>query len=648
MSVILPILTEYNDKGVKSATQSLKNLVKVYATTAISTGLVTDALMKTVKDASNLNETVAKTGVLFGESTDQLLSFSRTAADTFGQSQQQALDAASTFATFGKAAGMSGTELVDFSTSLTTLSSDFASFFNTSPEDAITAIGAALRGESEPIRRYGVLLNDAALKQRAMSMGIYDGTGALTAQQKTLAAYSEILAQSTDAQGDFERTQDGLANKSRTLRANLQDLSATVGQELLPTVNDYVTAAVKLTDELQGNENATEGVVGKLARFSIGLGKTVTGVGQLIGSLRIINGLVGKYAEETEDAKTATEEWADAMVRLERQDLRRQMEASRAARRRDYEEQKRLEEERKKAAEARERAEKRAEEAAKRRAEAAKRRAAEEKRALQDLASTVKSDLDAAFQAAAANYRDLLDQQRNYNEGLRDQITGFVSLADAVRTSQEADDKYNDALRERADAYAELNALQAERTRRGFGINDQVTYDANEYATALKRVADAESGVTAAQRGRIDYVSAFTKQINDATTFANNLKKLSVAGLGPAGIQQLLAVGPAAGNAIATELLSGAGALTITGLNTQLANLATAGLGFGEQVGGGVFGGQIDQAFKDALALGFGASVRTVNNTVTIQVSGGDPQAVVDALRRYMTQNGAVPIKVTG
>lgn len=646
MSVILPILTEYNDKGVKSATQSLKNLVKVYATTAISTGLVTDALMKTVKDASNLNETVAKTGVLFGESTDQLLSFSRTAADTFGQSQQQALDAASTFATFGKAAGMSGTELVDFSTSLTTLSSDFASFFNTSPEDAITAIGAALRGESEPIRRYGVLLNDAALKQRAMSMGIYDGTGALTAQQKTLAAYSEILAQSTDAQGDFERTQDGLANKSRTLRANLQDLSATVGQELLPTVNDYVTAAVKLTDELQGNENATEGVVGKLARFSIGLGKTVTGVGQLIGSLRIINGLVGKYADETEDAKTATEEWADAMVRLERQDLRRQMEASRAARRRDYEEQKRLEEERKKAAEARERAEKRAEEAAKRRAEAAKRRAAEEKRALKELVTSVEDDLKAARVAAYQSFVDLVDQQRNYSEGLQDQITGFVSLSDAVRTSADAEQTYNDALRERAEAYAELNALQAERTRRGFGINDQVTYDANEYAAALKRVADAESSVTAAQRGRIDYVSAFTNQINEATTFANNLKKLSVAGLGPAGIQQLLAVGPAAGNAIATELLSGAGALTITGLNTQLANLATAGLGFGEQVGGGVFGGQISQAFGDLLNLGW-AKATTVNNTVTIQVTGGDPQAVVDALQRWYRQNGAIPIEVS-
>lgn len=647
MSVILPILTEFNDKGVKSATQSLKNLAKTYATTAIASGVLVDALSKTVKDASNLNESIAKTGVIFGNSTDQITAFARTAADTFGQSTQQALDAASTFATFGKAAGMSGTELVDFSTNLTTLSSDFASFFNTSPEDAITAIGAALRGESEPIRRYGVLLNDAALKSRAMAMGIYDGEGALTAQQKTLAAYSEILAQSTDAQGDFERTQDGLANKSRTLNANLQDLSATFGQKLTPRINDYVTAAIKLVDELQNTGNQTDSVVGKLARFSVNF--PIGPFSQLKGILGFVNGLVRQYADEAENAATATETWADAMIKLERQDLRRQTEAARAARRRDYLEQQRLEEERKKAAEARERAEKAAAEAAKRRAAEAKRRAEQEKQALKDLAAATRDALIDAANAALEQMKSLRQESQAYSDGLRDQIAGYVSLADAVRAAGESDEKVNEALRERRDAYAELNALQEERRRRGFDVSDPgIAYDADQYAAALRRVADAEASVTQAQGQRVDYAAVFRQQIADARQFADNLQALSVAGLGVAGIQQLLAVGPTAGNAIAKELLSGVGSLTIGGLNADLAALAQAGSAFGGQVAGGVFGAQIDQAGTDALALAFGARVATVQNQVTIQVSGGDPNAVVEALRKYMQQNGAVPIRVTG
>lgn len=649
MSVILPILTEFNDKGVKSATQSLKNLAKTYATTAIASGVLLEALSKTVKDASNLNESIAKTGVIFGNSTDQITAFARTAADTLGQSTQQALDAASTFATFGKAAGMSGTELVDFSTNLTELSSDFASFFNTSPEDAITAIGAALRGESEPIRRYGVLLNDAALKQRAMAMGIYDGEGALTAQQKTLAAYSEILAQSTDAQGDFERTQDGLANKSRTLTANLQDLSATVGQKLTPVVNDYVSAGIKLIDQLEGTGDQADTAQGKAFRFAVELTRQITPLGQLVSSLGTVNSLVGKYADEAEDAKTATEQWADAMIKLERQDLRRQTESARAARRRDYEEQKRLEEERKKAAEARERAEKAAAEAAKRRAAEAKRRAQQEKEALRDLAAASRDALIDATNAALENMKSLRAESQSYSDGLRDQVAGYVSLSDAVRAAGESDEKVNEALRERRDAYADLNKLQEERRRRGFDVSDPgIAYDADQYADALKRVAAAEQGVVEAQGQRVDYAAVFRQQITDARAFADNLKKLSVAGLGVAGIQQLLSVGPTAGNAIAQELLSGVGSLTIGGLNADLAALAQAGSAFGGQVAGGVFGAQIEQAGNEALALAFGARAATVNNTVTIQVSGGDPNAVVEALRKYMQQNGAVPIRVTG
>ena len=86
--------------------------------------------------------------------------------------QQQALDAAATFATFGGAAGLAGDDLVNFSTGFVGLASDMASFNNTTPEQAIQAIGAALRGEAEPMRQYGVLLDDATLRQKALELGL--------------------------------------------------------------------------------------------------------------------------------------------------------------------------------------------------------------------------------------------------------------------------------------------------------------------------------------------------------------------------------------------------------------------------------------------------------------------------------------------
>jgi phosphotransferase system HPr-like phosphotransfer protein len=35
-----------------------------------------------------------------------------------------------------------------------------------------------------------------------------------------------------------------------------------------------------------------------------------------------------------------------------------------------------------------------------------------------------------------------------------------------------------------------------------------------------------------------------------------------------------------------------------------------------------------------------------MGNNVTINVNGGDPQAVVAALRKYMATNGSIPIRI--
>lgn len=212
--------------------------------------------------ASDLNETVSKSAQIFGrEAIPALDRWSDKASDSFGQSKRQALDAAATFAIFGKSAGKSGQDLVDFSTQLTELASDLASFHNASPEEAIIAIGAALRGESEPIRRFGVLLDDATLKARAMKLGIIETTTqALTPQQKVLAAQAEILAQTKDAQGDFARTQDGLANKTREVQAKMEDLSAQLGEKLLPVMVGLAEGVLIVVD-------AFEKLFGSIGRF---------------------------------------------------------------------------------------------------------------------------------------------------------------------------------------------------------------------------------------------------------------------------------------------------------------------------------------------------------------------------------------------
>lgn len=243
-------------------------LTKFGAAGLAASGVIGSQLFKAGQAAGDLSESLNKTRVIFGQTSGQIEAFAETAATSLGLSQRAALDAASTFATFGKAAGLAGNELGTFSKDLVTLSADLASFYNTSPEDAVLAIGAALRGESEPIRRYGVLLNDATLKQEAMNLGIYKGTGTLTAQQRVLAAQSSILKQTSDAQGDFARTSDGLANSQRILAANMENAKAQLGEAFLPVINSAVSVA-----------NTAVGAFNNFNKSSGGLGSQLATIG---------------------------------------------------------------------------------------------------------------------------------------------------------------------------------------------------------------------------------------------------------------------------------------------------------------------------------------------------------------------------------
>lgn len=265
MAIVVPIVTQYNGKGLRQATTEISkaegafgklgaagkiaagSLVAVGGALAVGAG---SFVWQSLRAYSDLNETLNKSKVIFGDAASAIEQFGSNANQSLGQTKQQAIDAAANFGVFGQAAGLSGQELATFSTSLVSLSADLASFSNTSPEEAITALGAALRGESEPIRRYGVLLDDATLKAKAMEMNIYSGTGALSQQQRVMAAYQVILSQTKNQQGDFARTSDGLANQMRILEATVQDLQVAFGEALTTGMGGADNTAKDLNSSL--------------------------------------------------------------------------------------------------------------------------------------------------------------------------------------------------------------------------------------------------------------------------------------------------------------------------------------------------------------------------------------------------------------
>ena len=303
------------DKLGKSFVSAGKTITKFLTLPLAAAGV---AAVKFIDDATDLNETISKTNVIFGDSSKKIESWASTAASAMGQSSTQAMDAATNFAIFGKSAGLTGDNLVDFSTKFTGLASDMASFFNTSPEQAINAIGAAFRGEAEPIRKYGVLLDDASMRQEAVKLGIISTTKeALTPQNKILAAQALILKQTSEAQGDFARTSGGLANQKRILSAKIKDASASLGQIFYPIALDVVGV---LTDLLSGVKTITTW----FSKLSPEAKKTGIGFAVLLAAIGPATMIVGKIIIASKALipllvalRTGTLSWAGAMAALQ-------------------------------------------------------------------------------------------------------------------------------------------------------------------------------------------------------------------------------------------------------------------------------------------------------------------------------------------
>ena len=319
MSININILSNFNGTGFDKLTRELDRVTTPLEKVAVLSRSFAPAARlgllaigglgaAAVQSASDMIEAQTAVNEIFGQSAASIVNFSTEGADALGQSATQILNGAKTFGIFGKAAGLAADENVLFSKELIALAADLASFNNTSVDDAITALGAGLRGENEPLRRFGVLLDDATLRAKALEMGIYDGNGSLTAQQKILAANSAIFEQTATQQGDFARTSDGLANSQRILTAELANLSISIGNAFLPVI-EKVLPLLKGFFELVGeNSNLVLVLAGIFSTLAVAIlavnfalnanpiVKVITLIGALAAGLVIlINWLVELY-----------------------------------------------------------------------------------------------------------------------------------------------------------------------------------------------------------------------------------------------------------------------------------------------------------------------------------------------------------------
>lgn len=262
-----------------------------------------------IQAASDLEESLSKTNVVFGEFSDNIKVFASTGPEALGLSNAAALEMTSTFGNLFTALGLTQEAAAELSPDIVQLGADLASFNNTSVDEALTALRSGLVGEVEPLRRLGVSLNAAVVETKALELGLVDANGVVTEAGKVQARYALILEQTTNAQGDFARTADGVANRQRTLGAAFQDLQADVGQALLPAFEALIAAGPSLIALL-------EGLVPVIESGAVAFGDFVTAIQPLLDQTTQLQQGFGAFTDIFGGASSAARQGLETFASL--------------------------------------------------------------------------------------------------------------------------------------------------------------------------------------------------------------------------------------------------------------------------------------------------------------------------------------------
>lgn len=254
----------------KKTGKSLSALKAGYvAVAAVLTGLVAKAFSKALGQASAFEEANSKFGVVFRGVSKEANTMRNELVSSYGVSTLAATEMLSGIQDFLVPMGIARGEASELSGQFSKLAVDIGSFNNAPTAEVMDAIKSALSGMALPLRRFGVDVSETTLKQMAMARGMTLVNGKIDRQQRAQLLLSKITQDSSDAMGDFARTQNSTANIMKRAQAIVEDLTLVFGQQLAKEIQPVVDEFNEFLKTPEGLAKIKRGVEGIFVAFKI-------------------------------------------------------------------------------------------------------------------------------------------------------------------------------------------------------------------------------------------------------------------------------------------------------------------------------------------------------------------------------------------
>jgi len=249
--------------GAKRLSDSLSLIKKVGVGAAVLYvgNKIKDLGKFAIESASKMDELANVTRQVFESSTKEIEQWAKTIDKEVGRSIYQMQNFASVYGSMFKGAGFDTSFFKQISKDLATFTADFSSFFNVTDDEAFTAIKGALTGETEALKRYGLILNDTTMAEYALSQGIKEKWQNLDTATKMQLRYNKLMEMTTYIQGDASRTIDGYANSLKKAEGLIDNIATSIGHKLLPFATKVVhmfNGIAEAVDDMLSKKSSTD------------------------------------------------------------------------------------------------------------------------------------------------------------------------------------------------------------------------------------------------------------------------------------------------------------------------------------------------------------------------------------------------------
>ncbi len=277
----------------KSIDSRLTTIGNSFANAGKKVGLLSAAIgavgVKAFDMAADLTDAIGATEQIFKGSADIVQDWADSLSTSYGIAKKEAIGYANLMGSMlinigrltEEEAGKQAAKLIE-------LAGDLTAMYGGNVQDAIRALTGALKGNNTMLDNYGLAVNEALVKQRALELGVSDGTGELSLQARQLATLSLIWEQTAAVQGQAAREADGASGSMRTLRAEITNLTTSLGELLLPVITPVINKITEIVRAIGEMPTQMKQAIVAIGGIAAALGPAMLALGGLLKMLPML------------------------------------------------------------------------------------------------------------------------------------------------------------------------------------------------------------------------------------------------------------------------------------------------------------------------------------------------------------------------